>query len=161
MNVVGAMIVACFAVLWVAAGMQSFRRPWFGLLFAISILISLAIIYAATKATPGSSHGRGFNGPVYGIFVTLEALFIIIAVVVLNRTGQKQYLIPVIAFIVGAHFFGMVPALHSSEFWWIGGGMCVLPVVTVLTLPPNLWAPVVGIGCAAILWLSALPAFFG
>jgi hypothetical protein len=160
MNLIGAVIVACFAVVWVAAGTHTFRRPWFGLSLAVSMLISLLIIYAAARGAPRSPHGASFNGPIYGIFVTLEVLFIVIAVVIINRSGRKQYLIPVIAFIVGAHFFGMVPALHSSEFWWIGGAMCLLPVITVSALSQNLWEPVVGVGCAAILWLSVLSLFF-
>jgi hypothetical protein len=160
MNLIGAIIVACFAVLWVAAGTHTFRRPWFGLSLAVAVLISLLIIYGAAHGRHRPSRAAVFNGPVYGIFVTLEVLFIVIAAVVLNRTGRKKYLIPVIAFIVGAHFFGMVPALHSSEFWWIAGAMCLLPVATVAVLPQNFWAPIVGIGCAAILWLSTLPAFF-
>lgn len=102
----------------------------------------------------------GFDGRTYGIFVTLEFVTITIAVVLLNRIGARQYVIPATAFIVGAHFFGMVPALHSNEFWWIGAAMCLLSLLTVWILPKHIWAPVVGLGCAVILWLSALDAFF-
>jgi hypothetical protein len=109
---------------------------------------------------PFGRESGGFNGRIYGIFVTLEIVAIFIAVVLLKRIGAKQFVVPVIALIVGAHFFGMVPALHSNQFWWVGGVMCVLPVVTILALPQSTWAPVVGIGCAVILWSSALSAFF-
>lgn len=94
------------------------------------------------------------------MFVTLEVIAIGCAVILLNRFDAKQYLIPVIAFIVGTHFFGMVPALRSNDFWWVGGAMCLLPVLTMSLLPQKTWTPVVGVGCALILWLSALRAFF-
>ena len=159
MNSIGAIVVACFAVFWVVAGTQALGRRWFVLMLAMSIVISSAIVLAAMHVPFGRESG-GFNGRIYGIFVTLEIVAIFIAVVLLKRIGAKQFVVPVIALIVGAHFFGMVPALHSNQFWWVGGVMCVLPVVTILALPQSTWAPVVGIGCAVILWSSALSAFF-
>jgi len=159
LNSIGAIVVAFFAVLWVAAGASNFSRRWFGSLLALSILISAAIIFAATWI-PFGRHSAGFDGRIYEIFVTLEVVAIVCAVVLLNRFDAKQYLMPMIAFIVGAHFFGMVPALHSNEFWWVGGAMCLLPVAAVSFLPQRTWSPVVGIGWALILWLSALGAFF-
>jgi predicted membrane channel-forming protein YqfA (hemolysin III family) len=128
-------------------------------ILSISILISAAVIIAEISA-PFPKHSGGFNGRIYGIVVMLEVIAIIIAAMLLNRPGRKQYLIPVVAFIVGAHFFGMVPALRSNEFWWIGGAMCALALLTMSILPRKFWAPVVGIGCAMILWFSALRAFF-
>ncbi|MBV9619131.1 MAG: hypothetical protein JO201_07955 [Verrucomicrobia bacterium] len=158
MNSIGAIIVACFAVFWVAAGANQLGR-WFLPLLSIAILISAGIVIAAAKI-PFGAHSGGFDGEIYGIFVTLEVVAIVLAVVLLKRCNAKQYILPVIAFIVGAHFFGMVPALHSKDFWFVGGAMCLLAIVTMLTLGERLWAPVVGIGCALILWLSALRAFF-
>ena len=159
MNAVGAIIVAAFAILWVVAGARQLGRVWFASLLLLALLISGSLIFVA-GFIPYAARGGRFDGNTYGIFVALEAIAIVIAVVLLNRTRRKQYLIPIIAFIVGAHFFGMVPALHSNDFWWVGGAMCVLPLLTMSILPQKSWAPVVGIGCALILWLSALRAFF-
>jgi len=159
LNAIGAIIVASFAVVWIAAGASQLDRRWFVTLLALAILISAAIILAVTRI-PLGRHSAGFNGRIYGIFVMLEFIAIFIAVIFLNRTGRTEYLMPVIALIVGAHFFGMVPALRSNEFWWVGGVMCALPLATMSILPQKIWSPVVGIGCAMILWLSALRAFF-
>ena len=158
MNPVGAIIVACFAVLWVAAGANQLGR-WFLPLLTIAILISAGIVISATKI-PFGAHSGGFDGRIYGIFVTLEVVAIVLAVILLKRCNAKQYILPVIAFIAGAHFFGMIPAMHSNDFWFVGGAMCVLAIVALSMLPERIWAPVVGIGCALILWLSAVRAFF-
>ena len=159
MNAIGAIIVVSFAVVWIAAGASQLDRRWFVTLLALAILISGAIIFAAIRI-PFGRHSAGFNGRIYGIFVMLEFIAIFIAVIFLNRTGRTEYLMPVMALIVGAHFFGMVPALRSNDFWWVGGVMCALPLATMSILPQKVWSPVVGIGCAMILWLSALRAFF-
>ncbi|HXX40726.1 MAG TPA: hypothetical protein VEI58_00500 [Chthoniobacterales bacterium] len=159
MNAIGAIIVASFAVFWVGAGAHQFPGRWFVSVFGLSFLISAAIVLAATRI-PFGRNSAGFDGKLYGIFVTLEAVAIICAVVLLRRAGKKEFVIPVIALIVGLHFFGMVPALHSNEFWWVGGAMCALSILTMSVLPRRIWAPVTGIGCALILWLSAIRAFF-
>lgn len=159
MNSIGAIIVACFAVVWVAAGASNFSRQRFGLLLGLAILISATIVAMATRI-PFGRHTAAFNGKIYSVFVALEAVAIAIAVVVINRVDAKQYLMPVIAFIVGAHFFGMVAALRSKEFWRVGGAMCTLSLLVMSVLPQKIWTPIVGIGCAVILWSSALSAFF-
>jgi hypothetical protein len=159
LNAIGAIIVACFAILWVAAGASQLDRRWFTMLLGLAIVISGSIIFAATRIPFGKLSG-GFNGKIYSIFVMLEFIAIFIAVILLNRSGRTEYLMPVIALIVGAHFFGMVPALRSNDFWWVGGVTCALPLATMSIVPQKIWSPVVGIGCAVILWLSALRAFF-
>jgi hypothetical protein len=159
LNGIGAIIVSAFAVLWIAAGTHQLGRLWFALLLLLALLVSGVFIFAV-GFIPYAARGGHFHGKIYQIFVALEVVAIIAAVVLLKGTGRKQYLVPVIALIVGAHFFGMVPALGSDLFWWVGGAMCVLPLLTMSILPQKAWAPVVGIGCALILWLSALGAFF-
>jgi hypothetical protein len=95
LSAIGAIIVACFAVLWVAAGASQLDRRWFVTLLALAILISGAIVFAATRI-PFGRHSGGFNGKIYGIFVMLEFVAILIAATLLNRAGRTEYLIPVI-----------------------------------------------------------------
>jgi hypothetical protein len=155
---IGAIIVSGFAIVWTAAGARSLGRKWFAFLLAISILISAGLIYAGSRIEP--EHSPVFNGRAYSIAVTAEAVLIILVVVVLRMMSRKDLILPVISLIVGLHFFGMVPALGSNLYWWIGGAMALLPILTMSILPQKFWPPVVGFGCAVILWLSALGAFF-
>jgi hypothetical protein len=158
LNGTGAIIVSAFAVLWIVAGTHQLGRVWFVSLLLLALLFSGLLIFAA-GFIPFAARGSHFDGKIYEIFVALEVVAIVTAVMLLKRTGRKQHVVPVIALIVGLHFFGMVPALHSNLFWWVGGAMCALSVLTMSILPQKSWAPVVGIGCALILWSSALRAF--
>ncbi|HST31137.1 MAG TPA: hypothetical protein VLK27_09910 [Chthoniobacterales bacterium] len=155
---IGAIIVSIFAVTWTAAGARNLGRTRFRLLFLASVLISGALIYAGTHIVP--AHPPMFNGKAYAIAVTLEALLIFLAVMILRMTDHKSLLLPVISIIVGLHFFGMVPALSSNLYWWIGGAMFLLPIFTMSILPRKSWDPVVGLGCALILWCAVICAFF-
>ena len=155
---VGAIIVSCFAVIWTAAGARSLGRRWFAFLLSMSILISLGVIYAGGHIETGRP--LTFNSKAYNISVAFEAVLIFFAVLFFRQPDRKHRLLPIVSIIVGLHFFGMVWALGSNLYWWVGGAMCLLPILATSILPQNLWAPVVGLGCAVILWLSAVRAFF-
>jgi hypothetical protein len=155
---IGAIIVGSFAIIWTAAGASNMARRWFLLAVSSSVLISAVIIFAAWHIQPGQP--AQFNLKAYYLSVAFEAILIAIAVFALTRTGRKFLLIPAISIIVGLHFYGMVWALGSNEYWWIGTAMCLLPIVTMLFLPRHVWAPVVGWGCALILWVSIIWTFF-
>lgn len=155
---IGAIIVSMFAVIWVAAGTRNLGRRWFIGFFLLSILVSAGLIYAGTHIEP--AHLPVFNGKAYGIAVAVEAILIVSAVIFLRNTGRKCLLLPVISIIVGLHFFGMVPALGSNLYWWIGGAMCLLAILTILALPRKAWDPTIGLGSALILWFAVICAFF-
>ena len=155
---VGAVIVSAFAIAWTAVGARSLPRKLLAILLVAAILISAALIYVGAQIAPG--HPPVFNGRTYSIAVALEAAFIVLAVVVLRMTNRKYLLLPVISIIVGLHFFGMVAALGSGLYWWIGAAMCALPIITLSISPRNFWDPVVGLGCAVILWFAVICAFF-
>ena len=155
---IGAIIVSVFAIVWTAAGTRNLGRRWFALLLFLSILISLGVIYVAGHMQPARSFT--FNAKAYNISVAFEVILIFIAVLFLRGAERKALLLPVISIIVGLHFIGMVWALGSNLYWWIAGAMSLLPVITMSILPRNMWGPVVGLGCAVILWLSAICAFF-
>lgn len=155
---IGAIIVSVFAVVWVAMGARSLGRRVFAALLTAAILISLGLIYTSAHIQP--AYPAAFHPKPYAIAVSAEVFLIMAAVVVLMRTNRKHLLLPTISIIVGLHFFGMVPALGSNLYWWIGGAMCLLPVLAISILPRGLWQPVVGLGCALILWSAVICAFF-
>jgi len=153
---IGAIVVSTFAVIWIAAGTRNLGRRWFSCLLSISI--SLGVIVAAEKIA--LAHRATFNGKAYGLSVAFEAVLIFLAVFFLRSGDRKRFLLPIISIIVGLHFFGLVWALGSNEYWFVGSAMCLLSILTISILPRNLWDSVVGLGCAVILWFSVICAFF-
>ena len=126
---VDAIVVSTFAIIWIAAGTRNLGRRWFSWLLSISILISLGLIFAAGKIAP--AHPATFNGTAYSLSVAFEAVLIFVAVVFLRSDDRKQFLLPTIAIVVGLHFFGMVWALGSNEYWFVGVTMCLLSILTM------------------------------
>jgi hypothetical protein len=155
---IGAIIVGSFAIIWTAAGASNMARRWLLLAVSSSVLISAVLIVAAWHIEPGQP--VQFNLKAYNISVAFEAILIAITVIALTRTGRKFLLLPAISIIAGLHFYGMTWAIGSNEYWWIGTAMWLLPIVTLSFLPRHVWTPVVGWGCALILWASIIWTFF-
>jgi hypothetical protein len=151
---IGAVIIAVFAVVWTAAGARVLGRGWMFGLSALAILIWVVIAHLA--ANHGSAYPFKFNGGAYGIAVVFEFIGIFVAVVILRSRRLYDFMLPVVSIIVGLHFFGMVSALGSDEYWWIGAAMCVWPLAVMSLTPRRWWNPMTGLGCAVILWVSIL-----
>src|SRR5262249_45112794 len=145
---------------------QGFGSRWRGLTVIIAAIVSVSIgaavmwrarfVHAVAK--PGS-----FNGAVYSWAVTLESLAIVITVIALRRRGRNEYIMPSVAFIVGAHFFGLARAMTGGGervFIWIGGLMCVSAAVIIFAIARSILSSaqsmaVTGFSCAIILWAAA------
>jgi hypothetical protein len=100
---------------------------------------------------------------IYWSAVAFETVAILAAVFVLRAKGLKDYIMPAVAFIVGAHFFGLARAMIGGGlgFIWVGGIMCVLAAAIIFGLRHSLISSaqsmaLTGFGCASILWISAL-----
>jgi len=164
---IGALIGACFALAWAIAGAQGLGSQWRRLAVPIATIVSASIGAAVLwRSGPGRSvtTPASFDGAIYGWVVTLGSLAIIITVIALHRRGHSEYIMPSIAFIVGAHFFGLARAMISGGgrvFIWIGGLMCVSAAVIIFALVRSLVSSaqsmsVTGFSCAIILWAAAV-----
>jgi len=160
------MIVASLAALWAALGVRSLGRGWAIGLTLASVLLSLALVMAGVcqLRSPSTAAPAGVLHPnAYWLSVAFEAVAIPLPVFILRRRRQHRYIWPVIALIVGLHFFALVPAFGSFEFAWIGSAMSVIALATIWFLPPtvtwragpsrrqvDLCALLVGMGCAPV-----------
>lgn len=151
---IGAIVIGVFAVVWTAAGARELGRGWMFTLVALAIFISAAIGYLA--AHHASAYPFNFNPAAYGIAVGFEFIGIFVSLIILRSRCLYDFILPVISIIVGLHFFGMVPALGSREYWWVAAAMCAWPLAVMLFTPRRWWTPMTGLGCAVILWVSLL-----
>jgi hypothetical protein len=132
------------------------------------VLLAMSQIHLV-PGRPTATGARALHPGAYWLFVAFEAIAIPLAVTILKRRQKPQYILPAIAVLVGLHFFGLVPAFGFRVFAWIGAAMCALALLTIWALPSSvswelggsarqvdLWALVVGLGCAVLLWCTAL-----
>jgi hypothetical protein len=162
---IGALIATCFGLGWAIAGILGVPSRWrlsiLGFAIFISLLISTGIFWRLRSHFVSES--GTFNGAIHWSAVALETVAILVAVFALRWKGLKDYIMPAIAFIVGAHFFGLARAIISSGrgFILVGGSMCVLAAAIIFGLARSLVScsqsmALTGFGCASILWASGL-----
>ena len=168
---IGECLVLGFAVGWVVAGTRSLAGKWPAALSLAAVLVSFGVGWREYTGFRAGTHAPvPFHGAAYGMAVAFETLAIPLAAAWLKRGGKEAYLLPAVALIVGIHFFGLVWAFDSPACGWTGGAMCLLPIATVSCWPRVMtrrsddgetrwWDVVVGLGCAAILWLAVLTQF--
>jgi len=172
---IGALITLIFGVLWALWGDLALGGL-LGLLLTVgTVAFAAALIAAAVRLLLVTQRMRSgtpinpFKAFSYRLALIFEAIAIPVVDGDLSKTHHAVYVAPVTAIIVGIHFFGLVPAFKTRLYLVIGGAMCALASLTMFLLPATetvggavsphqflIWTVVVSLGCAAILWLSAI-----
>lgn len=166
-------ISAVFALMWGLNGSLALPDGWRVAAAVVTVLVTLVMVAVAVtfnrnaKRFPSNSSAppiSPFRTTAYRIAVAAMLLAIPIAGRVLTLSGHSDAIMPTVAIIVGLHFLGLVSAFRSRIFAWIAGAFCALgsgalflPVQVGQTGALELRYAVVGLGCALILWLSAVP----
>jgi hypothetical protein len=159
----GAMVVSGFGTLWMVAGL-SFMHRLNAVTLSATLIVGLMLGLTAgwlLKRTPKRADdpeakkkqqiGRRF-GQINGIQWTACA----IAVILLNVFRQTDYIVPVIAIIVGLHFFPLASLFHNPTHYVKGTAMVLWSAGSMLILRGRQVPSVVAIGAGTILLLSAV-----
>lgn len=150
---IGTMVGVAFGCAWGIAGTLPLSPLWrtVGVLGSIAVSATLVMLI---RGAPGSVGGH-FNGAIYGIAVTAEVVAIVIAGIILSRTGHSSFIPPAVAAIVGLHFIGLWLASGNVTFLWLSGALCAV-ALGAATMGQAARMPVAGIGSALALWGAAL-----
>jgi hypothetical protein len=88
----------------------------------------------------------------------------VITAIALRRGAHSDYIMPAVALIVGAHFFGLARALVGDSgrvFIWVGALMCTSAAIIILAHARSVLSSAqtmafTGFSCAIILWGSVV-----
>jgi small-conductance mechanosensitive channel len=159
-----------FAVMWVFWATRSLSGQialWtLGVAVVVSVLIAL-VVRAGARNIPEDSSSTPPNWKVFWGWVAFEIVAAVVGLSLLNQFGQYRFDMPVLALIVGIHFFGMGAAFHKRLHHLVGAAMCLVALLSSIWLPPagaetvSICDLVVGLGCAEILWSFVLITAFG
>jgi tetrahydromethanopterin S-methyltransferase subunit G len=115
---------------------------------------------ALEDVATGKRIGRWF-----GIVFGAEVVLILLAAILLSRFGAGRFIAPMIALIVGVHFFPLAGLFHVRAYYLVGALLCLLALIAIVALllglqiagpSPDSWSYFVGIGAALVLWLTLL-----
>ncbi|MFG2600616.1 hypothetical protein [Streptomyces sp. NPDC048462] len=160
----GTLVLSVFAVIWAFAGASGLASS--GAALAVEIvavpLTAVAIVLAYRKGAAPSP--RMVNLPenwarAVGIVNAVEVAVIFAVIAASNASGHPEFIPAVIALVVGLHFF---PLARFYDQWQYKGTAVLLSAVAIVGfaliaagLSSESVRAVVGLGSAAVLWVSA------
>lgn len=168
----GVIFMAFFGTLWAGIGIRGMQGWEFPVLITLSLLIGVILFIGAIVLIKNS---RQLTNEVikkdgdrwrkknrwFGIIFSLEGLFIAIAAFICVSTNHLNLFVPVMALIVGAHFFPLASLFQVPIYYITGTLLCLLATIVMLTFPVKIivsdhqimarWISV-GFGSALILW---------
>jgi hypothetical protein len=163
---IGAMFFSIFGGVWLVLWCLSLHGRRLVALSAIvtgSIILFLASLrqfrrnreaHAAEADSPAAKKA----GRIFNIVNAVQWILVFVFATILSKSGHKEWIIPSIIFIIGAHFFPLAAAFKAPRHYVTGAALIVLAVVY-----PSMAAsgPLSSIGCLGagiILWASAVSA---
>ncbi|WP_245799180.1 DUF7010 family protein [Virgibacillus siamensis] len=169
----GVMFMAFFGTIWAdvgIGGLQELGSIW---LLILAVLIGAALFFSGIALIKGSRNLSNTNsrnskdvGRWFNIVFAAEFALIIIAAIICNSVGHFDWFFPVMAIIVGVHFFPLAYLFKVRLYYVTGMLFCLLASVTLLLFVPlkisfgqhqiNLWWTLVGLGSMLILWVTSL-----
>jgi len=168
----GVIFMAFFGTLWAGIGIRGMQGFEFPVLITLSLLIGVVLFICAIALIKNS---RQLTNEVikkdgnrwrkknrwFGIIFSLEGLLIAIADFICVSTNHLNLFVPVMALIVGAHFFPLASLFQVPIYYITGTLLCLLATIIMLTFPVKIiisdhqimaWWVSLGFGSALILW---------
>jgi MFS family permease len=171
----GVMFMTFFGALWASIGIigaRSLWEPWLlissGLVTLILFIVSLFLFGKGRKWKDSSNkeeieHWKKVNRKFVFVFV-LEGVAILITSVICNITNSFEFFFPIVAIIVGVHFFPLAQLFRVYFYHVTGLVLCILGIVTFF-LPMDAavngvtivaTSVFIGFGSSLTLWLTGL-----
>src|SRR5690625_2244406 len=169
----GVMFMAFFVTVLVDIGIGSLQVSDVIWLLILAILIGATIFFSGIRMirnsrnlsnTNKSRNAKNIDKWFNIVFIT-EFVLIGIAAIVTNVIGHFDWFFPIMAIIVGVHFFPLAHLFQVSAYYVTGMLLCLLAIVTLLFVPSEInvrghsidaWWTLVGFGSMSILWITSI-----
>jgi hypothetical protein len=153
---VGAIILASFAALWWIMGTAASHRGSLPMDAAAVVISSILIVIGLHLAGRESSapEQRRHRGRLVGIASGAEGLAILVAINILANVRRQDLAAPVIAIVVGLHFFALARWLPARLYYATGAALAIVGISGIAVTDLNVRYYAVGAGAAWVLWLT-------
>ena len=164
---IGATIMFFFGALWLLLGLSggrvSARSLRLGFLLAGMALAACIGIMGRRSMRQSSGSGplsaeqvavSQQTGRRFGWINAIQGGAIFLAVVLLNAVHRPLFIAPVIAIIVGLHFFPLASLFGARVYYATGSFGCAIGITGLLISDPALRMSFVGFSFGSLLWLT-------
>ena len=162
----GALYMALFGAVWATAGSGALGSVAGVVLLVASLAVAGTLCLGAIKLRRGTRHLSFDNFPRareqrrrisrrFNLVFGLEGVAIAFAVVVLGRYDLGAFIPAAVVLIVGLHFFPLTGLYGVKAYYLTGAVLCLLGL-TAFLVAPAARLPLVGLGSAATLFITAV-----
>ncbi|MFJ7886704.1 hypothetical protein ACIQYL_01285 [Lysinibacillus xylanilyticus] len=168
----GVIFMAFFGTLWAGIGIRGLQGWGILWLLILSLLIGVVLLIGgivlimnskslSNEMVQGDSQRWKRKNMWFGIIFGLEGVLIAAASVICVSTNHLGLFVPVMALIVGAHFFPLAHLFKVKIYYITGSLLCLISAITLFTLPVKVtwgsyqimvWWTFLGFSSALILW---------
>ena len=168
----GIIFMAFFGTLWAGIGIRGLQGWGFLWLLILSLLIGGILLLGgivlimnskrlSNKMVEGDSYRWKRKNMWLGIIIALEGILMATASVICESTNHLDLFVPVMALIVGVHFFPLAHLFQVKLYYISGSLLCLLSIITLIALPIRVswgnneimvWWTFVGFSSALVLW---------
>ncbi|MET8626672.1 hypothetical protein ABZW30_23430 [Kitasatospora sp. NPDC004669] len=167
----GALTGSLFGALWFVLGLASVSGDVLsvaqagGALLAVLAVLSLGYLAWSALSTPAHLAGAPASakkGTDFTFVVIVEAIALGVGNTCLRNTLHRPELMYTwSALVVGVHFLPLAKTFATPVLRWIGAAMILVALATPIAAQLSdasdaVWQAVPGLGCAAVLWGSAI-----
>ena len=169
-----AFVTSLFGGVWLALAMPAIKVPEgiIRTLLALIIIGTLALFIASIRfarnvrriATGGSPLRERRKLLIYIGAVMFEIVAYIVGYNILVALHRQDLVVPLLAFVVGIHFFGLIPVFQTTRYVVAASVFCLAAVIAVFLPYTTLLAGYtvglrnlfVGVVCGLYMWYAAL-----
>lgn len=168
----GIIFMAFFGTLWAGIGIRGLQGWGFLWLLILYLLIGGILLLGgivlimnskrlSNKMVEGDSYRWKRKNMWLGIIIALEGILMATASVICESTNHLDLFVPVMALIVGVHFFPLAYLFRVKLYYISGSLLCLLSIITLIALPVRVtwgnneimvWWTFVGFSSALVLW---------
>ncbi len=172
----GVFFMAFFGTLWAGVGivgLQGWGWLWLSL---VAVLIGIGLLSAGISLRRASQRlpkqvaeetALRWKGKRiwFRIIFATEGLSIWIVSGIFGAINRNDLIFPIMALIVGIHFFPLAALFQIKAYYLVGTLLCLLAIITLLVVPESVrlgdqqitfQSVVLGFGAALILWVVGL-----
>ena len=168
----GVMFMAFFGAVWADIGIGGLRVSGAIWLLIVAILIGTALFFSGIRMIRLSRHLPHTNqfrnasnvNKWFNIVFAAQFGLIAIAAMVTNVIGHFDWFFPVMAIIVGVHFFPLAHLFQVRAYYVTGTSLLLLAIATVILVPQEIsiaghtidaWWTLIGLGSMLSLWITS------
>jgi hypothetical protein len=155
-------VMSVFAVAWWLTGATALRgaaRPT-GIVLGMALGMTFVILVGRYVKGSGEPAGYQRNANRFTVVNVIQVFAIVVVTLAANKLDAAAWIPGLIAVVVGVHFLPLAALFGWPEYRWTGALLILAGVVGALAAAfgstVDTTRLVVGIGCAAVLWGSAL-----